>query len=142
VLNTILVALDSSDLSHRVIETIHQLQLSPAAKIVLAHVIPASDSELEIAADRPQSDSEVIPYRYIEKQLQAYQDNLPFKCELEIVTGDPAEEIIRLANIYHADLIAIGSRGLTGVTRILQGSVSSQVVEEATCSVLVVKPSA
>ena len=140
-LNIILVALDSSDLSHRVVETIQELQLSPSAKIVLAHVIPASDSELEIAADRPQTDFEVIPYRYIEKQLKAYQDSLSFACELEIVTGDPAEEIIRLANIYHADLIAIGSRGLTGVKRILQGSVSSQVVEEATCSVLVVKPS-
>lgn len=140
-LNIILVALDSSDLSHRVIETIQQLQLSPTVKIILAQVISTSDSDLEIAADRPQKDIEAIPYRYIEKQLQAYQDSLPFECELEIVTGDPAEEIIRLANIYHADLIAIGSRGLTGVNRILQGSVSSQVVEDATCSVLVVKPS-
>jgi nucleotide-binding universal stress UspA family protein len=56
-----------------------------------------------------------------------------------MVTGDPSEEIIRLANIYQADLIVIGSRGLTGMNRILQGSVSSQVVENAHCSVLVVK---
>jgi nucleotide-binding universal stress UspA family protein len=141
VLKIIVVALDSSELSDRVMETIQQLQLSPSAKIVLAHVIPATDSELEIA-DRPQSDADTIPYRHIEKQLQAYQASLPFDSELEIVTGDPAEEIIRLANIYHADLIAIGSRGLTGVKRILQGSVSSQVVADANCSVLVVKPSA
>ncbi len=139
VLNTIVVALDSSELSFRVMETIQQLQLSPGVKIILAHVIPASDSDLEIAADRPQSEAE-FPYRHIEKQLQAFQATLALDCELEIVTGDPAEEIIRLANIYHADLIAIGSRGLTGVKRILQGSVSSQVVEEASCSVLVVKP--
>ena len=33
----------------------------------------------------------------------------------------------------------IGSRGLTGVKRILEGSVSSLVVSEANCSVLVVK---
>ncbi len=134
-----MVALDSSELSDRVMETIQQLQLSPSAKIVLAHVIPAIDTDLEIA-DRPQSEAESTPYRHIEKQLQAYQASLPFDSELEIVTGDPAEEIIRLANIYHADLIAIGSRGLTGVKRILQGSVSSQVVADASCSVLVVKP--
>lgn len=139
-LNTIVVALDSSELSFRVMETIQQMQLSPQVKIILAHVIPASDSDLEVAADRPHSEAEAIPYRHIEKQLQAYQASLPFESELEIVSGDPAEEIIRLANIYHADLIAIGSRGLTGVKRILQGSVSSQVVEEANCSVLVVKP--
>jgi nucleotide-binding universal stress UspA family protein len=45
-----------------------------------------------------------------------------------MVTGDPAEEIIRLANIYKIDLIIIGSRGLMGMKRIVQGSVSSQVV--------------
>lgn len=137
-LNTIVVALESSDLGDRVIEAVQQLQLSPGVKIILAHVISTSD--LEIAADRPQSEAESTPYRHIEKQLQAYQAKLPFQSEVEIVTGDPAEEIIRLANIYHADLIAIGTRGLTGVKRILQGSVSSQVVENASCSVLVVKP--
>ena len=139
-LNTIVVALEGSDLSGRVIETVQQLQLSPSVKIILAHVIPAADSDLEIAADRPQSEEQAIPYRHIEKQLKAYQASLPCQSELEIVMGDPAEEIIRLANIYHADLIAIGSRGLTGVKRILQGSVSSQVVTDAPCSVLVVKP--
>ncbi|CCH66944.1 hypothetical protein RINTHH_7890 [Richelia intracellularis HH01] len=44
------------------------------------------------------------------------------------------------ANIHQADLIVIGSRGLTDMKRIIQGSVSSQVVEDAHCSVLVVKP--
>ena len=38
-----------------------------------------------------------------------------------------------------ADLIVIGSRGLTGVQRVIEDSVSSLVVAEATCSVLVVK---
>ena len=34
---------------------------------------------------------------------------------LELVVGDLSEEIIRLTNIYQADLIVIGSRGLTGM---------------------------
>ena len=139
-LKTIVVALDASELSERVIQTLHELHLQPATKIILAHVISPPESNLEIVADRPHVDTEVVSYRHIEKQLQSYQANLPGESELEIVTGDPAEEIIRLANIYHADLIIIGSRGLTGVKRILQGSVSSQVVEDASCSVLVVKP--
>lgn len=71
--------------------------------------------------------------------MVSYQSILPARSEIEIVTGDPAEEIIRLANIYQADLIVIGSRGLTGMNKIIQGSVSSQVVENATCAVLVVK---
>ncbi|MBD2181584.1 universal stress protein [Planktothrix sp. FACHB-1355] len=139
-IETILVALDGSELSEQVIETINSIQLGSGTKIILSHVMPPPDADVEWAADRPHSNSEELPYRHIEKQLQSYQANLPCQSELEIVTGDPAEEIVRLANIYRADLIVIGSRGLTGLKRILQGSVSSQVVADAPCSVLVVKP--
>lgn len=135
----ILVALDASEQAEQVIETLNELQLQTTTKIILSHVIPPPESDAEWATDRPHNASEEIPYVQIEKQLQSYQANLPGTSQLEIVTGDPAEEIIRLANIHHADLIVIGSRGLTGLNRILQGSVSSQVVENAPCSVLVVK---
>jgi nucleotide-binding universal stress UspA family protein len=140
VLKTIVVALDGSELSEGVIQVLQELQLQPATKIILSHVIPPPESNLEMVADRPHIDPEALPYRHIENQLRAYQAVLPGESELEIVSGDPAEEIVRLANIHQADLIVIGSRGLTGVKRILQGSVSSQVVEDAHCSVLVVKP--
>lgn len=136
---TILVALDASEQADIVVQTLDALQLAAATKIILAHVIPPSEMDGEWAADRPHNPSEEILYARVEKQLQAYQTNLPCDRQIEIVSGNPAEEIIRLANIHAADLIVIGSRGLTGVKRILQGSVSGQVVEEAPCSVLVVK---
>jgi len=139
VLKTILVALDGSEIQERVIQSLEELQLQPTTKIVLAHVVPAIDLHQEVASDRPKP-VEGLSYLQIEKQLQSYQTKLTGESTIEIVTGDPAEEIIRLANIYQVDLIAIGSRGLTGVKRIIQGSVSSQVVENAPCSVMVVKP--
>jgi nucleotide-binding universal stress UspA family protein len=139
VLKNILVALDSSGIAERVIETLNDLVLPKDSKVVLCHVFPPPESEMELPADRPHSDSPALSYLQIEKQLQSYQAQLPVASEIELVTGDPAEEIIRLANIYKADLIVIGSRGLTGMNRIVQGSVSSQVVEEAHCSVFVVK---
>ena len=40
-----------------------------------------------------------------------------------------------------ADIIVVGSHGLTGVRRFLIGSVSSQVLQSADCSVLIVKQS-
>ncbi|WP_026732936.1 universal stress protein [Fischerella sp. PCC 9605] len=139
-LKTILVALDASGIAERVIESLNDLVLPKDGKVILCHVFPPPDSEMELPADRPHSESPALSYLHIEKQLQAYQAQLPVESEIELVTGDPAEEIIRLANIYKADLIVIGSRGLTGMNRIVQGSVSSQVVEEAHCSVMVVKP--
>ncbi|BAZ68409.1 MAG: universal stress protein [Pelatocladus maniniholoensis HA4357-MV3] len=139
-LKTIVVALDSSGIAERVIEALNDLVLPKDSKVILCHVFPPPDSEMELAADRPHSDSQVLSSLQVEKLLQSYQTQLPVASEIELVSGDPAEEIIRLANIYKADLIVIGSRGLTGMNRIVQGSVSSQVVEEAHCSVFVVKP--
>ena len=138
VVKTIVVALDGSDLAERVIQAVGEL-LQPTTKIILSHVFPPPESNLELNADRPYNNSSGLTYLQVEKQLQSYQAQLVGESEVEIATGDPAEEIIRIANIYQADLIVIGSRGLTGVKRILQGSVSSQVVENAHCSVLVVK---
>ena len=137
-LKTIILALDNSpsDLE-LVIYVIKQLQLQPETRVILSHVVPPKNYELD--ADRPQANVEEIPYLAIEKQLKLYQEKFICQTKLEIVMGEPSEEIIRLSNIYTADLIVIGSRGLKGINRILQVSVSSQVVAEATCSVLVVK---
>jgi nucleotide-binding universal stress UspA family protein len=140
VLKNILVALDGSEIAERVIQTLENLALSKDAKVILCHVFPTPESEMELPADSSQPESPTFSYFQLEKQLQSYQEKLSVTNELELVTGDPAEEIIRLANIYKTDLIVIGSRGLIGMKRIVQRSVSSQVVEEANCSVLVVKP--
>jgi nucleotide-binding universal stress UspA family protein len=140
VLESVLVALDDSEIANRVIETVQRLSLPKDGKVILCHVFPTPNSEMELPPERPHLDPETISYLQVEKKLQSYQAELPIESNVELVIGDPAEEIIRLANIYKADLIVIGSRGLTGIKRIVQGSVSYQVVEEASCSVLVVKP--
>lgn len=136
--NRVLVAVDGSDLSVQVIEALEQFHLLATSKVVLAHVLANAGADPDVAADRPQTDTEMLPHQQLER-LQSYQAQLPCKSELEIVVGDPAQEIIRLANIHQAELIVMGSRGLTGMKRILQGSVSSEVVETAPCSVFVVK---
>lgn len=130
VLKNIVVALDASEIADRVIETLQDLVLAKDSKVILCHVFPPPESEMELPADRPHPDSPALSSLQVEKQLQIYQTQLPVESEIELVSGDPAEEIIRLANIHKADLIVIGSRGLTGMNRIVQGSVSSQVVEE------------
>lgn len=53
--------------------------------------------------------------------------------------GNPAEEIIKVASKQHADLIVMGAKGLGAVARFLLGSVSTRVVQQANCSVLVVR---
>ena len=134
----ILVALDGSGLSEQVIEILDRVELKPEAMVVMAHVLVNSSADPETEADRPHAETTTIPHQQMEK-LQAYQSRLPCKSQIELVVGDPAEEILRLANIHQVDLIVMGSRGLTGIDRVLQGSVSSEVLQLAPCSVFVVK---
>jgi nucleotide-binding universal stress UspA family protein len=53
--------------------------------------------------------------------------------------GDPASEIIAAARASSADLIVMGTRGRSGVQRLLLGSVARKVLHHAECSVLVVR---
>jgi nucleotide-binding universal stress UspA family protein len=53
--------------------------------------------------------------------------------------GDPAEAILDTAKEQNADLIVVGSRGLTGAQRFLLGSVSQKVMEHAACNVMIVR---
>jgi nucleotide-binding universal stress UspA family protein len=53
--------------------------------------------------------------------------------------GRSAEEIMKAASKAHADLIVMGTRGLSAIARVLLGSVSTRVVQRATCAVLVVR---
>ncbi len=62
--------------------------------------------------------------------------------ETEILEGDPAELILRLARLRDADLIVIGTRGLSSIARVVIGSVSTAVVHGADRPVLVVTPRA
>jgi nucleotide-binding universal stress UspA family protein len=53
--------------------------------------------------------------------------------------GDPATLIVDEAEKEHADLIVMGTRGLTASKRWMLGSVSTKVLHHAPCDVLVVR---
>jgi len=53
--------------------------------------------------------------------------------------GKPAEELLILARDVGADLIIVGSKGLTGLERLVLGSVAETVVREAKCTVEVAR---
>jgi nucleotide-binding universal stress UspA family protein len=53
--------------------------------------------------------------------------------------GDPAEEILATAKSFEAELIVMGPRSLGTVKRLVLGSVSTKVMHESDCDVLIVK---
>jgi nucleotide-binding universal stress UspA family protein len=60
-------------------------------------------------------------------------------CEVQVVTGDPADVIVHFAQERGADLIVMGSHGHTGLRHLLLGSVAEKVLRHAPCPVLIVR---
>lgn len=72
---------------------------------------------------------------------KAEKVNIQLKTEILMSphTTNTAAAIVNYAEKEHIDLIVIGTRGRTGITRMLLGSVANGVVTYAHCPVLVVK---
>jgi nucleotide-binding universal stress UspA family protein len=54
-------------------------------------------------------------------------------------TGRAASEVLAVASETHADLIVMGSRGRTGLARMVLGSVARKVVNDSAASALIVR---
>ena len=54
-------------------------------------------------------------------------------------TGVPVKQILSFVKEHEVDMVVLGGRGLGVVQGFLVGSVSQQVMEEATCTVVIVK---
>ena len=59
--------------------------------------------------------------------------------EAHLRMGQPVEEILGLSERLGAGLVVVGSRGHSGIKRLVLGSVSEGVVRNVHCSVLVVR---
>jgi nucleotide-binding universal stress UspA family protein len=55
----------------------------------------------------------------------------------KIVAGDPAKELLELATNMKADLVVTGTHGRNFLTRLRLGSVSTKLLREAHCSILI-----
>lgn len=71
-------------------------------------------------------------------RAHAYLQERGIPSEMKIVYGDPADEILKEAREGGYDLVVTGTRGRGPLARLLLGSVSHKVAEQAPCAVLVV----
>ena len=63
--------------------------------------------------------------------------DLGIYCEPKVLAGDPPQMIMDVARSEGADLIVTGRRGLSRARRVMFGSVSSKVLSDAPCPVLI-----
>jgi nucleotide-binding universal stress UspA family protein len=73
-------------------------------------------------------------------RVQAFFADAGVAVDFAGVLGQPAEEIVELAEQQQADLIVVGTREPGFIERLLGGSVSQGVARRAHCDVLIVHP--
>lgn len=58
--------------------------------------------------------------------------------DVYVEAGDPADVVIGTADLRGADVIVVGSKGMTSATRFLIGSVPNKISHHAPCDVIIV----
>ena len=133
----ILFPSDFSTTSDAAIRFATSLARDAGASLLIVHVEepPAAYGGGEMYYGIPNPDnSELI--KMLEGVLPT-DETVPY--EHRLVTGDPATEIVRLAEDEKIDLIVLSTHGRTGLKRLLMGSVAEAVVRRAPCPVLTFK---
>jgi len=132
---TIVFPTDFSTASDSALEHAAALAKSMGASLLIVHVEepPLAYGGGELYYGLPEPDSGRIL-----AMLEAVKPKDPAVSFTHRLTmGDPAGEIVRIAEDEGAELIVLGTHGRTGVTRLLMGSVAEVVVRRAPCPVLV-----
>jgi len=138
------VALDGSEYSVKALEFAIDLAKKYQSQLILVHVVLR-----QIYAINP-PEAGILAGTAIVRELEAEGKAILAKGEETVKTqglpvivrlrqGVPAEELLRAAAEEKADLIVLGSRGLSQVKAFLLGSVSDKVSHHAKCPTLIVR---
>ncbi len=145
----ILVPVDGSPNSHRAAEVAINLAADYEAEITFLSVIPAPKFSYGAAAvlgtpgiglDKYYEYAETESENLLEGMVQlAKTRQISAKGEVVKSSESTVQSIVDQAKECKADLIVIGTRGLSSFRKMLIGSVSSGVLTYAECPVLVVR---
>jgi nucleotide-binding universal stress UspA family protein len=140
-IENILVAVDFSDSSKAALEYALSISDQFEATVTLVHAIEPYLYQDDLALG---TTLEEINARWSRKQKEKLEIlcqstvRNPILSTVLVVTGVAWTQIVETAKTRHADLIVIGTRGLTGLKHVLMGSTAERVVRHAHCPVLVV----
>lgn len=142
-LDTAVVPIDFSEISERVWKSAI-VTASRGANIHFVHVTSPSASQV-LPEDAKWVSELVKEYRAdVERRMMELAENVAAANDVSVAThileGDPATEILGIAESVGANLIAAGSHGAGFIERSVVGSVTSKIAHGANCALLIVPP--
>ncbi len=138
-ISTIVVAIDGSPQTEKVISRAVHMAKTHGAHVFLVHAYSGVSEWL----GREQMEKSVAKSIERAKRVVApwveLMEEAGIKPDLELLEGPAAKAILAVADTREADIIIMGSRGLNPIEELMLGSVSEQVVRRAHCPVLIIR---
>ena len=142
----IMVAFDGSKDAAKAVSLAASLSLKFGAELTLIHVFASPTIAFSAASGMPTPDYSDLEdaakdagQKILSRGLKLATDaGVKPRGEL-IEASSVVEAIVDFAAKYGADLIVVGTRGMTGFKKLILGSVSSGLISHAHCPVLVAR---
>lgn len=137
----ILLALDGSPLAEQALPHAFALAERFQAELVLLRVlVPLArpPAVAEAALQKAEEATTALVREYLERVTAQAQER-GIQARAVIIAGRPHVEIIQYAETNQVDLVVISSRGQSGLSRWLMGSVSDRVVRGVDVPVMLVR---
>ncbi|WP_010584045.1 universal stress protein [Schlesneria paludicola] len=136
-IRTILVPTDFSENANQALGLARSLARDHGATLVVVHIPlpPPSDLHNYLSLSSLTMIEDECKDRL--RTVTASIDDV--KVETRVSIGDAGPNIVSIASDCDASLIVMGTHGLTGLTRILLGSVAEFVMRNAPCPVMTIK---
>ena len=146
----ILLATDGSSVALSTVDMLGLLTCKTPPKVTVTHVVgrPAylegwywgkGKAAFTQLAEQLQTKAQKDGASYLEEMSQRVKD-LGMQVDTVLTKGDPAEEIVKIAERSKAKLIMVGSKGFIGGKLVPLGGVVRKIARYAPCSVLLTRP--
>ena len=140
----VLLAIDEETSSEEAVNEVGRRSWGEATTIRVLHTVgkfvpPAQELWHDSGGDLEQARHEIKDRaKQLTESVADWLSEQGLSVETSVRDGEPGPAVVAEAREWGADIIVIGSRGHTGLRRLVEGSVSHYVVDHAECPVEVV----
>ncbi|MBI2579246.1 MAG: universal stress protein [Candidatus Aenigmarchaeota archaeon] len=134
----ILVPTDGSVFSRKASKLAIDIAKAAGAEVVAVHVIEVKPPKLLEGADIEKLKSKQADVCFRDFEEEAKKSGVAFDSRM-LVSRSVSKTIIEYIDAESPDIVVMGSKGLTGLKKIMMGSVTTAVLEKTAVPLLVVK---